>query len=518
MINLKDHRYQIMPRPLLDDGLLQLRAVNRADIEDIRKWRNDQMDVLRQTKPISHEKQVQYFEEDIWPDLLRSEPNQILLAIEKQGELIGYGGLVHISWPYRRAEISFLLSPSLEKDSDVLYEYFTRYLALIQELAFKDLHLHRLTTETYANRAVHIKALEAAGHRNEGRLREHVFVKDSPMDSLLHGLLAHEWNAKFQTLKRTNALVTSASRKAPLLRAMKNALSQIGESNLVIAGDIDEMAPAQLEADGFWNMPRLCESDLGELIEGCLNRGISIILPTRDGELAFWARHRAKFLEAGIQVIVSSSVAIDLCLDKLKFSRFGFDFGFPIIPSAGTPDEFVNMQLVVKERYGAGSRGLGLDMTYQQAIEHAKTLDEPIFQPYVTGPEISIDGWLSNRGQVAGVVLRRRDRVVAGESQVTTTFRDTRLEEQAIEILSAIGLCGPVVLQAIVVDGGLQVIECNPRFGGASTTAIAAGLNSLYWSLAEALDKVESPCFHRVNGEVRQIRLPVDRLIYGSNF
>jgi carbamoyl-phosphate synthase large subunit len=507
-----------MPRPLLDDGELHLRAVNSTDIEAIRHWRNDQMDVLRQSEPISQEAQVRYFQETIWPDLISLEPKQILLAIERQGELIGYGGLVHISWPYRRAEVSFLLDPKIEQNSEVLYEYFIRYLALIQELAFKDLRLNRLTTETYAQRVVHIGALEAAGHRIEGRLREHVIVNDLPTDSLVHGLLAHEWHAKFQTLKRTNTLVTSASRKAPLLRAMKSALSQIGENNQVIAGDIDVMAPAKFEADGFWHMPRLSESVLGELIEGCHSRGISIIFPTRDGELDFWARHRATFLEAGIEIIVSSPEATERCLDKLKFSRFGSDFGFPIIQSAVTPDEFVNMQLVVKERYGAGSRGLGLDMTYQQAIEHAKTLDEPIFQPYVTGPEISIDGWLSNRGQVAGVVLRRRDRVVAGESQVTTTFRDTRLEEQAIEILSAIGLRGPVVLQAIVVDGGLQVIECNPRFGGASTTAIAAGLNSLYWSLAEALDKVESPNFHRVSGEVRQIRLPVDRVIYGSNF
>ena len=518
MIQSQHHRYQVMPRPLLNDGVLHLRAVDQADIEVIRQWRNDQMDVLRQTEPITQEAQVRYFQEKIWPDLIRLEPKQILLAIERQGELIGYGGLVHISWPYRRAEISFLLDPKLEQEGEFLHEYFTRFLELIQELAFKDLRLNRLTTETYAQRVVHIGALEAAGHRIEGRLREHVFVDGSPIDSLVHGLLAHEWRAKFQSLKRSNALVTSASRKAPLVRAMKDALSQISENNRVIAGDIDVMAPSQFEADGFWHMPRLSDSALGELIEGCRTRGISIILPTRDGELDFWSRHRETFLEAGIEIIVSSPEAVERCLDKLKFSRFGCDFGFPIIPSAVTPDEFGNVPLVVKERYGAGSRGLGLDMTYQQAIEHAITLDEPIFQPYVMGPEISIDGWLSKRGQVVGVVLRRRDRVVAGESQVTTTFRDARLEAQAIEILSATGLRGPVVLQAIVVDGGLQVIECNPRFGGASTTAIAAGLNSLYWSLAEALGEDQAPTFHRRSDEVRQVRLPVDRVIYGTDF
>lgn len=518
MIQSQLHRYLVMPRPQISDSVLNLRAVNQADIEAIRQWRNDQMDVLRQTEPISQEAQVRYFEENIWPDLIQLQPKQILLAIERQGELIGYGGLVHISWPYRRAEISFLLSPKLEKDSKVLYEYFTRFLALVQELAFKDLKLNRLSTETYAHRVIHIRALEVAGHRLEGKLRNHVIIDDSPIDALVHGLLAQEWRVSLEGLKGTHALVTSASRKAPLLRALKEALSKISGNSLVIAGDIDVMAPAQFEADDFWLMPCLSDVVLDELIEGCRKRGICMIFPTRDGELNFWARHRATFLEAGIKVIVSSSEAIRRCLDKLEFSRFGRNLGFPMIPTADTPDEFLNVQLVVKERYGAGSRGLGLDMTYEQAIEHAKSLDEPIFQPYVAGPEISIDGWLSNSGQVAGVVLRRRDRVVAGESQVTTTFRDNHLEAQAVEILSALGLRGPVVLQAIVVDGGLQVIECNPRFGGASTTAIAAGLNSLFWSVSEALGELEPPTFQRSFAEVRQVRLPFDRVIYGSNF
>jgi carbamoyl-phosphate synthase large subunit len=100
---------------------------------------------------------------------------------------------------------------------------------------------------------------------------------------------------------------------------------------------------------------------------------------------------------------------------------------------------------------------------------------------------------------------------------VTTTFRDAALEEQAVRVLAALQLRGPVVLQAIVVDGGLRVIECNPRFGGASTASIAVGLDSLYWSLAEALGDTESPFFNRSPGEIRQIRMPVDRVVHGSD-
>ena len=168
--------------------------------------------------------------------------------------------------------------------------------------------------------------------------------------------------------------------------------------------------------------------------------------------------------------------------------------------------------LVVKERFGAGSRSIGLRLDRAAAAAHALTLESPIFQPQVEGQEISIDAWLDRDQQLKGLVLRRRDRVVNGESQVTTTFSDAALESQAAAMLQALQLSGPVVMQAMVgADGGLQVIECNPRFGGASTTGIAAGLASLHWSLLEATGADLSAWpFHRIPGQVRQIRVPTD--------
>jgi len=186
-------RYLVMPNPCLSDGVVDVRAVQPADIEAIRQWRNTQMDVLRQTAPISPEEQERYFAEHVWSQIASSEPSQILLALESAGVLIGYGGLVHISWPNRRAEVSFLLTPDLEKKSDELVALFSRFLALMKQLAFEDLGLRRLCTETFAHRTRHIQILEASGFRCEGRLREHVLIDGKPTDSFAHGLLASEW-------------------------------------------------------------------------------------------------------------------------------------------------------------------------------------------------------------------------------------------------------------------------------------------------------------------------------------
>jgi len=307
-------------------------------------------------------------------------------------------------------------------------------------------------------------------------------------------------------------LVSSSSAKVPLVRAMQTAVRQIDPTGQVVAGDFNAQALTAQVADFFWVMPPTRDASLEDIISGLRQRQINVVLPTRDGELMFWSRHAGRLLIEGINVVVSEPEPLLRCLDKLEFARFGYANCLPFISTSDRIDDIPSDCLVVKERLGAGSRSIGLCLDRESAIAHARTLEAPIFQPYVEGLEISIDAWLDRHNLVKGLVLRRRDQVVNGESQVTTTFSDAALEEQVLAILQALQLRGPVVMQAMVSPGRvLQVIECNPRFGGASTTAIAAGLSSLQWSLLEAINSDLSAWpFHRIPGQLRQVRVPTD--------
>lgn len=309
-----------------------------------------------------------------------------------------------------------------------------------------------------------------------------------------------------------NVLIASASRKAPLVEAAKVAARKLHPGIKVIAGDTNPAAVARHAADAFWQMPPTSDAALEEIVTGCRERAITLVIPTRDGELSFWAKARSRLAEAGIAVAVSPPESVATCLDKLAFAAFGAAHGLPFIPAGETPDAVGPGPYVVKERHGAGSRGLGLNLARDAALAHGAGLAAPIYQPFVAGGEISIDAWLDRHHRVKGLVLRRRDIVVDGESQVTTTFRNPALEAEAMRILEALKLSGPVVLQAFTdANGALAVIECNPRFGGASTVAAAAGLDMLYWTFLEAAGgDVDGAPFDRVPGEIRQIRVPSD--------
>ncbi|MEQ8329722.1 MAG: ATP-grasp domain-containing protein [Longimicrobiales bacterium] len=311
-------------------------------------------------------------------------------------------------------------------------------------------------------------------------------------------------------------LVTSASRKVPLLEALAAAARDAEPPVRIIAGDLDELAVSRFVAGDFWVMPRVDDATMPSILDGCLRRGVRLVVPTRDGELGVWAEWRTRFLDEGIRVSVSDSGSVRRCMDKLAFADFGRERGFSFIPTGTSPDDVPGTRFAVKERFGAGSLSLGLDLDRAAALRHAEGLEHPIFQPMVEGQEISVDAWLEDGGRLRGLVLRHRDRVVAGESQVTTTFRDGGVEEEVARMLEALELRGHVVLQGFYDGGGrLDVIECNARFGGASTASIAAGLDSLRWTLAEAgLVPRRDLEFRRSDEEVRMVRVPVDRFVH----
>jgi len=185
--------YRVMAQnTVLTDGVISARAIEPEHIEAIRGWRNDQIDVLRQSRPISAEEQLAYFARSIWPDKASDTPANILLGLFEGDRIIGYGGLVHLAWDYGRGEISFLLASQIAGDEAVVERLFSRWLRLMQKLAFEHLGLSRLTTETYETRSLHLRLLDEAGFEREGRLREHVVVDGRKRDSILHGCLASD--------------------------------------------------------------------------------------------------------------------------------------------------------------------------------------------------------------------------------------------------------------------------------------------------------------------------------------
>ena len=120
-------KYKILDSDKYSFGEYSLTSIRNEDIMSIAKWRNEQIDILRQRKILNEQDQKNYFERIIWPAFDYEYPDQILFSYLKGNTCIGYGGLVHISWEDKRGEVSFLLDTKLTKDEDMYENLFTTF-------------------------------------------------------------------------------------------------------------------------------------------------------------------------------------------------------------------------------------------------------------------------------------------------------------------------------------------------------------------------------------------------------
>jgi carbamoyl-phosphate synthase large subunit len=309
-----------------------------------------------------------------------------------------------------------------------------------------------------------------------------------------------------------NVLITSISQKLSCIREVRRGLLKLNPEGRVHGGDVDPDCLGRGFVDAFWPMPRLDALSLDVVTDYCRDHHIRAIVPTRDGELAWFAARREALAAAGVTVMVSGPDVVELCVDKLRFARELAALGYPAIPAHEDAAACGEGRLVVKERFGAGSIGVALDLSPTEATAAARRFEQPIFQPFIPGAEYSVDTFTASDGVTKGAVARRRDRVVRGESQITTAVDAPALEALCAAAASAIRLRGHAVWQVIEdARGGWHIVECNCRIGGASSLGIAMGLDSFFWTFAEAAgDDLSRHPFLRSPVNLRQVRVPHD--------
>jgi len=318
---------------------------------------------------------------------------------------------------------------------------------------------------------------------------------------------------------KSNILITSISKKIPMINNIKKSSNKFGKNINIFGADINKNCIGRYFVYDFWEMPKTDDLSIDELIKFCKSKNITMIIPTRDGELLFWAKHKNRLSEENINVMISDYKVVEACIDKLLFFQKCKELGYSAISTFSTIEKVNSDNIVVKERFGAGSRKIGIGLNKNEAIERGKKMESPIFQPFIEGKEISVDMYISKTGEVKGVVTRRRDLVINGESQITTTFRNKELEEMCNDFAKDFKLYGHIVLQIMIDNKGkFNIIECNSRFGGASTISIASGLDSFYWFILESngVDIKEYP-FYRLENEIKQVRFVEDLILNDTN-
>ena len=165
-------------------GEYSIVPIRSEDRYNIMHWRNEQMYHLRQNATLTKEKQDFYFDSVVTKLFDQETPDQILFSYLQGEECIGYGGLVHINWVDKNAEISFIMKTELETLE--FYKHWNIFLDLLEEVAFKELIFHKLHSYAFDLRPKIYEVLEMADFQKEAVLKEHCLFEGKFIDVIIH--------------------------------------------------------------------------------------------------------------------------------------------------------------------------------------------------------------------------------------------------------------------------------------------------------------------------------------------
>jgi len=176
--------YRALNQNIFLNAEFKIVPIRFEDRIDIMKWRNEQIYHLRQTKPLTIKDQDYYFQNTINKIFDQNQPTQILFSFLDGDKCIGYGGLVHINWLDKNAEISFIMNTELE--SDYFEKYWLMFLQLIENLAFKKLFFHKLFVYAFDLRPHLYKVLISSNYFLDAILKEHCLFNEKFLDVVIH--------------------------------------------------------------------------------------------------------------------------------------------------------------------------------------------------------------------------------------------------------------------------------------------------------------------------------------------
>lgn len=182
--------YKVLNNQKFSNHEFSIIPIRYEDRMAILKWRNEQVYHLRQNRLLTEKDQDHYFNNVVNKLYDQEQPNQILFSYMENDICIGYGGLVHINWVDKNAEISFIMNTELE--NDYFSKHWTIFLQLIEQVAFKELHLHKLFIYAFDLRPNLYKVCLDNFYFLDAKLKDHCYYDNKFIDVVIHSKLYQE--------------------------------------------------------------------------------------------------------------------------------------------------------------------------------------------------------------------------------------------------------------------------------------------------------------------------------------
>jgi UDP-4-amino-4,6-dideoxy-N-acetyl-beta-L-altrosamine N-acetyltransferase len=174
--------------------MIELRDLIEADAEHLCRWRQD---------PEVNRWMCDSPPQDIeaWGQWIRgflTDPDRRGWIVTRNGAPVGFLSLTGLEGAHRRAEWGWYIGDAEARGRGV----GRAAQALGLDRAFDELGLEKVWAEVLADNDAALKAQAAAGFQREGYLRSHAFKDGRFRDVVLLAILAEEWRARRNLVRR----------------------------------------------------------------------------------------------------------------------------------------------------------------------------------------------------------------------------------------------------------------------------------------------------------------------------
>lgn len=279
-----------------------------------------------------------------------------------------------------------------------------------------------------------------------------------------------------------NILFTSVGRRVELMQAFRRAAERTNSKLNILGADMSMTAPALFYCDKSIEVCRIKDDNyIPSLVEVCQKEKVDVLIPTIDTDLLVLSKNREKFDAIGTKVLISAPDKIALCRDKRYTADFFVSCGLKTpVPVDDYTNYSAGFPAFIKPKDGSSSVNAYKVMNRADLEAKAKTIDDYIVQPFISGHEYTVDIFCDFNHQPVFITPRERLAVRSGEVLKTRICMDNRIIDECRRIIEKFEPVGQITVQLIRDDvtGEDYYIEINPRFGGGAPLTIKAGADS----------------------------------------
>jgi RimJ/RimL family protein N-acetyltransferase len=177
--------------PRLQGEKVRLTAIMGGDVQQMLPWYQDSA-LVRQfsTRPASPMSQV-WLRERLDHQRQASDDFPFAIRLLDEDTLIGRIDLFGVEWTQGTGWLGIIIAADRHQGRG----YGTDALRLLLDFAFRELNLHRVQLTVFEYNRAAIALYEKLGFSREGVIRESLHRDGQRHDSLLYGILRHEWEA-----------------------------------------------------------------------------------------------------------------------------------------------------------------------------------------------------------------------------------------------------------------------------------------------------------------------------------